>query len=150
MSLPLDQDGYVRRQCPQCEREFKWHHGPIEGAPIADAAPEDYFCPYCGESAAPDQWYTREQVATIRGTAMQAVLPEIQSELQEAVAPLQRSGFIKADVVVNHPSPPPPLLEGDDMVAVASPCHAYEPVKVDEAWDAPLHCLVCGNRYVVG
>ena len=81
---------------------------------------------------------------------MQAVLPEIQSELQEAVAPLQRSGLIKADVVVNHPSPPPPLFEGDDMVAVASPCHAYEPVKVDEAWDSPLHCLVCGHRYVVG
>lgn len=24
MSLPLDKDGFLRRECPNCERQFKW------------------------------------------------------------------------------------------------------------------------------
>lgn len=24
MSDPLDSDGFLRRECPTCEREFKW------------------------------------------------------------------------------------------------------------------------------
>ena len=32
MSLPLDSDGFLRRQCPACEREFKWLHAESEGA----------------------------------------------------------------------------------------------------------------------
>jgi DNA-directed RNA polymerase subunit RPC12/RpoP len=149
VSLPLDPDGYLRRQCPQCEREFKWHHGPTEGVAAQDEPPDVYHCPYCGESAGPDQWYTSEQVETIRAAALQAVLPEIDKQLRDAVAPLNRSGLITAEVVSNSPLPPPPLIEADDMAAVTSPCHPYEPVRVDESWDAPLHCLVCGSRYVV-
>jgi hypothetical protein len=26
MSLPLDGDGFLRRECPKCERQFKWLH----------------------------------------------------------------------------------------------------------------------------
>ena len=50
MSMPLDSDGFLRRECPTCEREFKWFHTPEgEGtaAPIIDGG---YFCPYCGGS----------------------------------------------------------------------------------------------------
>ncbi|GGT27906.1 hypothetical protein GCM10010271_34830 [Streptomyces kurssanovii] len=28
MNLPLDNDGFVRRECPHCVSQFKWHHGP--------------------------------------------------------------------------------------------------------------------------
>lgn len=28
MSLPLDGDGFLRRECPTCEREFKWVPSP--------------------------------------------------------------------------------------------------------------------------
>jgi hypothetical protein len=34
-------------------------------------------------------------------------------------------------------------------VIVASPCHAYEPVKVPEAATGPLHCLVRGQPFAV-
>ncbi len=26
ISMPLDSDGFLRRECPTCEREFKWLH----------------------------------------------------------------------------------------------------------------------------
>ncbi|WP_198597955.1 hypothetical protein [Blastococcus atacamensis] len=47
------------------------------------------------------------------------------------------------------PDPPSALTERDDMRIVASPCHDYEPVKVPDDVDGPLHCLVCGNAYAV-
>jgi hypothetical protein len=149
VSLPVDPDGYLRRECPQCEREFKWHHGPTEGAPESNETPEFYYCPYCGESAGLDQWYTQGQIETIRAAAIGAVLPKLRDQLREAVAPLNRSGFIKADISAHQPLPPPPLIEAVDMIAVASPCHPYEPVKILDSWDAPIHCLVCGALYVV-
>jgi hypothetical protein len=45
--LPLDSDGFLRRECPTCEREFKWlpAQGEAEATPPADGG---YFCPYCG------------------------------------------------------------------------------------------------------
>lgn len=30
MSLPLDEDRFLRRECPNCERQFKWWHTPDE------------------------------------------------------------------------------------------------------------------------
>jgi hypothetical protein len=53
MSLPLDKDGFLRRECPHCERQFKWWPtAPSEDAPEeARNTPEAYFCPYCHEPA---------------------------------------------------------------------------------------------------
>jgi hypothetical protein len=35
------------------------------------------------------------------------------------------------------------------MMIVISPCHSYEPVKVPEATEGPLHCLICGTPFAV-
>ena len=149
VKLPLDIDGYLRRQCPQCLREFKWHHGPVEGAPHEPSA-EVYFCPYCGVGAAPDQWFTQAQVETIHAEAVDAVLPELERELTQAMESLRRTGIIDVKVEqARRPTPPPPLIEQDDMVAVEPPCHPYEPVKVQTDWSSPIHCLVCGSRFVI-
>ena len=47
------------------------------------------------------------------------------------------------------PVGPDPLVEADDMVIVASPCHSFEPVKVPDDWSQTIHCLVCGERFAV-
>src|SRR5690348_14454262 len=133
VSLPLDSGGYLRRECPQCAREFKWHHGPIAGVPDQTEQPEVYYCPYCGEPAALDQWYTKQQIETIRSAAIAAILPKVHRELEEAVSDLNGTGFVEATVKSNTSGVPPPLIEGDDMQAVASPCHPYEPVKILES-----------------
>lgn len=26
--IPRDADGFIRRECPHCIRQFKWHDGP--------------------------------------------------------------------------------------------------------------------------
>lgn len=44
MSVPLDSEGFLRRECPTCEREFKWK--PAGEDEEATPAPEGgYFCP---------------------------------------------------------------------------------------------------------
>ena len=61
MSVPLDSDGFIRRECPTCERELKWRPTPEgeEGAPTPEGG---YFCPYCAVQARPDSWWTKAQL----------------------------------------------------------------------------------------
>ena len=58
MSLPLDKDSFLRRECPNCERQFKWWPTPPEEeiSEETQEAPEAYFCPYCHEPTSPDAW----------------------------------------------------------------------------------------------
>jgi hypothetical protein len=42
-----------------------------------------------------------------------------------------------------------PLVEPSDMVAIVSPCHPWEPIKILENWDEAMHCLVCGQLFAI-
>ena len=49
MSVPLDSDGFLRRECPTCEREFKWFNSEEgRGEPVPEGG---YVCPYCAIQA---------------------------------------------------------------------------------------------------
>lgn len=45
VSLPLDSDGFLRRECPHCMQEFKWHHGPANEEAETANEPAAYTCP---------------------------------------------------------------------------------------------------------
>lgn len=149
LELPLDSQGFLRRQCPHCEREFKWHHGPTDAVPQDAVDPEEYFCPYCGGAAGVDEWWTEEQVEAIQAAVLTEVMPRIAESLDDATRPINRSGLVTTSVHYDAVNPPPPLEEVDDMIAVASPCHSYEPVKIDGGWNTPIHCLVCGAQFAI-
>ena len=148
IDIPLDSEGFLRRDCPNCRREFKWHDGPTSDVPLDAVEPEEYYCPYCGEPAPLDHWWTEAQVRLIQNAAVSYA----SAELDRAFKGLERStrgGLISATYKAGADAPPPPLSEPDDMVAFASPCHPYEPIKVPEEDRARLHCLVCGAYYTV-
>lgn len=44
---------------------------------------------------------------------------------------------------------PVPLEERADMVIIEPPCHPYEPFKIAERWTDPVHCLLCGQQFVL-
>ena len=54
ISLPVDSDGFLRRACKKCSREFKWLHSQD-----VEEATNPYHCPYCGQPGA--DWTTDEQ-----------------------------------------------------------------------------------------
>lgn len=153
VAIPLDADGFIRRECPSCCRQFKWFHGRVEAAPPDWVDPDSYFCPYCGVSASVDSWLTHAQLDIVKATVLSQMSSSIQSDLEAMTRNVNRQGgLIRMSVSrdMNVTNVPPPLSEPNDMVAVAPPCHSFEPIKVLEDWVSPIHCLVCGAQFVIG
>lgn len=125
MAISLDSDGFLRRQCQACSREFKWL--PSESS---DPSPDGgYGCPYCRARA--EDFWTDEQRSYLAGQAGKVFLGHLKTE-----------GWS----VEGHPLPAEPH-EPDDMVRVDFGCHSTEPVKVYEEWagSQPVYCIVCGG-----
>lgn len=150
VSFPLDNDGFLRRECPNCVQQFKWHSGPANEEAERQPAPDSYFCPFCGQPAALDQWWTSEQADHARKAAIPEALQAIDDELAAAFKGLNSKNFkITKTGHLDIPSKPNPLMEPDDMTIVASPCHSWEPIKVPDDTPNPVHCLVCGQEFAL-
>lgn len=151
MSLPLDADGFLRRECPTCEQQFKWWPTlPPEEASAEETqeAVEAYFCPYCHEPAPPDAWWTKEQLEYAQELAAAEVLgPQLRRLKSDMEGSNRQSRGIRFDISLPSLSRPESLIEPDDMVRVDVPCHPEEPIKVDEAWEREVACLICGILY---
>jgi hypothetical protein len=147
VSLPLDSDGFLRRECPNCEQEFKWFSHQ-EGDPNAETV-DQYFCPLCGVPAGTDLWWTPAQIEYMHGVGG----PEIDRHVQDAVTQMLKG--IKGMTVKPNNSfslgieTPDALAEPDDMMIAESPCHPNEPVKVPEERASKIYCLVCGLAFAV-
>jgi hypothetical protein len=150
MAIPLDSDGFVRRACPTCEREFKWlHTGSAQedaGAP-ASVAPGGFFCPYCGIQAEADQWLTEAQAEYAQNLIVTRLVGPMMKNFSDDLNRIGRrsGGFLRAEMNYDAPSEFDPLTEVDDMTRVEFDCHPTEPVKVIDDWTKPVHCLICGS-----
>jgi hypothetical protein len=151
LTLPLDQDGFLRRECSKCEQQFKWHDGPANEDVETEPAPPAYYCPFCGEPAGEDSWWTQEQIAFIEGTAEPAMMRECERERKDTLgsSSSRRSGIRFEFKGGDIPAVPAALTEPDDMQIIASPCHSYEPIKVPDDATGPFHCLICGQKFAV-
>ena len=147
MSLPLDSDGFLRRECPTCEREFKWLHGSEGDEEVAQVRDGGYFCPYCGVQAPPNSWHTQAQIALANNTvATEAVGPMLEDFGRDMGSIGRRSGgFVSATFKYDPPERMDPLTEVDDMRRIDFSCHPSEPVKVLDDWQKEVHCLLCGT-----
>jgi hypothetical protein len=148
IQLPLDSDGFLRRECPRCGQQFKWHHGPATEEAEEQPDPSTYYCPLCGESAAADSWWTQEQLGHAQGVAVPAAMRYIQDSLKQA---FRNNKYVRFEPGNGSdiPDQPSALTEPDDMQIVASPCHAYEPIKIPANHEGPVHCLVCGEPFAI-
>jgi hypothetical protein len=143
LAIPVDSERFIRRECPTCEREFKWHIAE-EGEESAPAGEAGYFCPYCAVPADPGSFFTKAQCTLVEASATGLVA----EELSERLAGIdQDSGPFQISVTPSPTPEPPPLPdEPNDMRRIDPSCHPEEPIKVLEDWMGPVHCLVCGNQ----
>lgn len=148
VSLPLDSDGFLRRECPTCEREFKWHDGVTDNRPADWNDPLAYWCPLCGRSAGQESWWTPTQLEYMERSAAGPALEMIADEIDKELRGIKGLTFKKGSGS-DLPEPPVPMVEPDDMMQITSPCHAWEPVKVPENSAAPYYCLACGEAYAI-
>jgi endogenous inhibitor of DNA gyrase (YacG/DUF329 family) len=148
LSVPLDDDGFLRRECPTCEQEFKWFVHK-EGSGEAEQV-DQYFCPRCGKAAGLESWWTPAQLEYSQGIAAPAIDDAINDMLDEAFKPLRNSKVFTVKRTGRYSSDTPapdPLIEPNDMVIVESPCHPHEPVKVPEEATSEVYCLICGTKF---
>jgi endogenous inhibitor of DNA gyrase (YacG/DUF329 family) len=151
VAIPLDEDRFLMRECPACEREFRWHlseeESPEQSAEEEDVAEEqrELYCPYCGKQSAPDNWFTEAQIEFLQANAMHEIGPQ----LDGIFGGMERdSGFLRVEVDGSlDPGKPEPLEEdlAKEARRVDFSCHPEEPVKVDPGWEKPIHCLICGK-----
>src|SRR5437870_788304 len=89
MSLPLDSDGFLRRECPTCERELKFRvtHSEDAEEPLAGG----YFCPYCGVQAPPEAWHTKPQIAYAQAIVARDGLGPLFNELEKSGFSVERN-----------------------------------------------------------
>lgn len=148
MRIPLDSDGFLRRECPNCEREFKWH---INDDDSGSEPVDQYYCPLCGRPSGLDQWFTRAQLEH----AQARVMPEAMDMVRDALDDAFKKSFRGSKSVSYKPGKrdysdlptPAALHEPDDMMIVEPPCHPDEPVKVPELSSSAYHCLICGEAF---
>src|ERR671936_730091 len=84
VGFPADSQGFVRRECPRCQRQFKTRGGPADGAIVQrhlgkhlafenphEVAADDarFHCVYCGWGARADEWCTPQQRAWMEKVA---------------------------------------------------------------------------------
>ena len=161
MSIPLDEDGFLRRECPTCEREFKLFvpdddeleeelEGEFEDEFERESASADaYFCPYCGVQAPTNAWWTKEQLQFAANKVEREVVgPELDKYLR-GLKDIERSSGGLIEVTpgpVEVPEEAEPLIEtADDMRRIDFKCHPDEPVKVVPEWLRDVYCLICGT-----
>ena len=145
VSLPLDSDGFLRRECPTCEREFKWFSHQ-KGDPDAEIV-DQYFCPMCGVAAGTDSWWTPAQLEYMHGVSGPVIDQVAQDMIADAFKGVKGMAFTPNPSFSFDIETPNALAEPDDMIIVEPPCHTNEPLKVPEEDAARVHCLVCGMLF---
>ena len=144
MSIPLDKDGFLRRECPTCEREFKvfTQQDDGDGTDEQSPAPGGYFCPYCAIQADPDSWFTKAQLELAQSKIMDEVVGPMLDDFKRRVqrAPGVSATLDKSDDLVPEPT------ESDDMRRVNFACHPETPVKVADDHKGSAHCFICGGQ----
>jgi hypothetical protein len=172
IQLPVDDEGFLRRECPLCRREFKVRVrkdelrdlagrglqsflGEEDSGDIAvdveNAGSTQLTCPYCGQQAGPDSWWTEAQLAYVRAFAKN-ILAEMVNE--QLIRPLKsryggrRAGPVSISLEARELPTEEPWIspEINDMGVIDLPCCGRQ-IKVDEAWSQTVRCHFCGFPY---
>jgi hypothetical protein len=147
VQVPLDSDGFLRRQCPTCEEQFKWLSSDSVGEEPEPV--EQYFCPLCGQAAGLEDWFTTDQVEYVQAQALasQEFGVVLREAMDAAFKGIKGVSFKGSRSFSTGNAEPNPLVEPDDMTIVEPPCHPREPVKVPSGSTERVHCLICGALF---
>lgn len=141
LTLPLD-EGFLRRQCPACEREFK----RVGDRAQMSEQPSELYCPYCYQQSGPASWWTITQIEYQNAVAIhQVVRPQLE-QMTRHMGKI-RTGFVDLRMEISPISTPDPLEEPADMTRVVPECHPEEELKILTDWTLDVACHQCGHRY---
>ena len=174
VSLSTDREGFLRRECVSCGREFKTEVDSSEltwalaaqceraglqvGMTGSDEPPSVLRCPFCGHEAPGTDMHTRDTVDYMKRLVYREyVVPTLNrftADLEKSFGRRGRSGGLfsvsmefKASREI-APVRPMHGPESPDMKIIRFLCCGKR-IKVPEAWwDVPA-CSYCGNKVLV-
>jgi len=138
--------GFVRRECPTCEREFKRLSERVD----ATTKDTSFVCPYCYESAEATTWWTKPQLAYVHAVTRERVLAPQLREFQRSLQRMNNGGGLFGLTFEMTGVEQPPALqpvEPEDMTRVEFVCHPEEPLRIADDWAFDVACTICGTRY---
>jgi hypothetical protein len=172
INIPLDNDHYLRRECPNCMREFKIQVSSEELKNIANRGIQSYltndettvtldevsdekdvkcFCPYCGQEAPNTSLWTKEQLAYMNIFGKNIMAKLVNDNL---INPLkkgfnQSSGMISMSFKGEEMKYEEPWIseEPNDMNVFELPC-CHKSIKVVEDWKKSVFCFYCGFEHI--
>jgi len=162
VTIPLDPQGFFRRQCPDCHREFKLRWTEFDGGLIlrhlgasirfanADEVAPDapLTCPYCAHEGQADAFSTPAQRAHLARRA-QFLEAEIRFEqLRHVERSLSDNPYPTFLAVPPEPFREEIEPEPDDMQVVHLAC-CREDIKVPETWIDRIRCPFCAAECAI-
>jgi len=176
VAIPLDEDNFLRRECPYCVREFKIQMSSEDLTDLAkkgvasfltdddvkksednnDDDPDDeiakFFCPYCGQEAPRTHWWTQEQLSYMRVYANNIMAKLVNEQL---IKPMNRnfnksSGLISISCKGSEMRYEDPWIsdEVNDMRVFDLVC-CNKKLKFIEDWSKNVYCFYCGYEHKV-
>lgn len=171
ISLPLDSDGFLRRECPLCNKQFKveftdeerktviqkeienylLQNDVIQKAEEPEEVDEiEYWCPYCGQVAKSNSWWTNEQLEYIQIFPYNYMAEIVNKQLKEWKRQFSRAGKGLISIKMNTKEMPykDPWIspEIDDMTIVDLACCNLR-IKLEDSWSDAYYCYKCGFPY---
>jgi len=133
LSIDVDEDGYIDKECPKCKKKFKVFSDDWCNL-FSDCI---VFCPFCNHSTKSDEWYTTEQVKQARENAVKQFEYELLAVLDSDARAFNRSqsknSFISLSMKVTG--------EADTSFRL--------PITALKSMEQHLQCQNCRSRYAV-
>lgn len=169
LPFPLDDDRFFIRECPLCHKEFKVLLKKEELTDLAqkgidsfmidlkkettdldedERSETEFTCPYCGQQAPSDSWWTQEQLAYV-GIVAKNIMAKMVNE--NLIRPLKRtfrrsgSGMVSIRFEGKEMEPQEPWIspEVNDMLIFDLPC-CQRKIRIEENWSDVVYCFFCG------
>jgi len=168
LPFPLDEDGFLKRKCPLCYREFKVFLEEEELTDLAqkgidsfilekeeeetnldkgESSRAEFVCPYCGQQTPSDSWWTQKQLAYLRIIAKN-IMAKVVNE--NSIHPLKRTFQKSSPGIVSIrfegrglEQEEPWVFPEINLGIFDLPC-CQRKIKIEENWQGKVHCFFCG------
>ncbi|OCA87331.1 hypothetical protein [Pseudobacillus wudalianchiensis] len=139
VSIRLDDNGLLRKECPFCEREFKVFYNEH-----TEETQSKCYCPHCGLPAPSAEQLTRDQGQHIVDLAKNEFINLVNKEFGRMKQRV-KSPYIKVDFKPLEKTDPRIQIELNDMEEIITSC-CNEPIFLNSplTWKV-IYCHKCGD-----
>lgn len=100
VDIKKDEEGYMGRECPECEKYFKIK----PGTGIPDFS--DCYCPYCKHFAPQDQFWTKQQIEYAKSVIINRVSGDLLKTMKKMERKPKRNQFLSIGITVKGKATP--------------------------------------------